>query len=237
MPRLLKTNVKICGLSDHASIACAIDGGASHIGFIFFEKSPRNVSPELAGDLVKPFRNDAACVAVSVNASDAFLDNIVETMRPNILQLHGHETPERVSQIKERFGLPVMKAFAIRQAVDFNHATDYIGVADRLLFDAKPPAGSELPGGNGVSFDWELFSNWQENYIQQGSQDGNGELEYPMLSGGVNLNNIDDALHGSNARAIDLSSGVETAPGVKDPTLISALLKQVEKIENGRALS
>ncbi len=218
MPNQLNIDVKICGLSDAPSIEVALDGGANHIGFIFFPKSPRNISPEDAGELAKNVRGKANIVAVSVDADDAFLDEIVEKLSPDILQLHGSESPERVGKIKLRYDLPAIKAFAIRQKSDFEKAEPYLDIADRLLFDAKPPKGSDLPGGNGVSFDWTLFARWQESY----------GLRIPaMLSGGLDGDNITQALLSSNARAIDISSGVETAPGIKDPKLITAFLTQV----------
>ncbi len=223
----LQTSVKICGLRNATDIDTAIAGGASHIGFIFFQKSPRNVTIEQAASLVVPARNIIASVAVTVDASDEFLDEITSKMRPEFLQLHGSETPERVSQIKTRYAIPAIKALPIRTASDFQNANQYLDVADRLLFDAKPPAGSDLPGGNGVSFDWKLFAEWQAaNCVK--SLDSHAA---PMLSGGINLNNIVDALGSSNARAIDISSGVEKAPGVKDPELIKLLLQQVREFE------
>ena len=218
MPNQLNIEVKICGLSDVSSIEAALDGGANHIGFIFFPKSPRNISPEDAGELAKHVRGRAKIVAVSVDADDAFLDEIVGELSPDILQLHGSESPERVGKIKLRYDLPAMKAFAIRQKTDFDRVEPYFDIADRLLFDAKPPKGSDLPGGNGVSFDWSLFAQWQESY----------GLRIPaMLSGGLDGDNITQALLSSNARAIDISSGVEKAAGIKDPKLIAAFLDQI----------
>ncbi len=221
----VKTQVKICGLSNMQSIDAAIDGGASHIGFIFFKKSPRNITVELARELAAPIKGKACRVAVSVNASDEFLDEIVNRMEPDCLQLHGSETPERVRQLKTRYGLATMKALAIRQASDFDLAKDYLAVADRLLFDAKPPAGSDLPGGNGISFDWKLFADWQQDHLghfiaaaNKTGLDNRAKsaslpmLSGPMLSGGINLDNIVEALSLSNAGAVDISSGVEKRP-------------------------
>ena len=222
MPNQLNIEVKICGLSDASSIEAALDGGANHIGFIFFPKSPRNISPKDAGELAKHVRGKAKIVAVSVDADDAFLDDIVGKLSPDVLQLHGSESPERMGKIKLRYGLPAMKAFAIRQKTDFDRVEPYLDIADRLLFDAKPPKGSDLPGGNGVSFDWNLFAQWQESY----------GLRIPaMLSGGLEGDNITQALLSSNARAIDISSGVEKAPGVKDPALIEAFLNKIKELE------
>jgi len=200
-------DIKICGLSTPETVSAALNAGASHLGFIFFAKSPRNVTPELAGRLREAARGRALAVAVTVDADDAFLDDIVSAMRPDMLQLHGHETPERVATVKARYGLSVMKAFSISSAMDLDGIRPYIGIADRFLFDAKPPRGSELPGGNGVSFDWKLLRKLDPS------------IDY-MLSGGLNAGNIGEALRLSNPPGIDISSGVESAPGVKDVGLI-----------------
>jgi phosphoribosylanthranilate isomerase len=238
MENQLITDVKICGLRDKRSIDAALNGGARQIGFIFFEKSPRNIDAKLAGQLSLPLKGDVIRVAVSVNAGDDFLDDIVESMEPDVLQLHGFESPERVQEIRERYRLPAVKAFAIRQTSDFNGVEKYLGIAERMLFDAKPPAGSELPGGNGVSFDWKLFANWQDQHFgpNNGSAGENflDSSAFPMLSGGINPDNIEIALSSSNARAIDISSGVEKLPGVKDPALITAFLEQVGKFDAQR---
>ncbi|WP_269933213.1 phosphoribosylanthranilate isomerase [Aminobacter sp. HY435] len=207
-------DIKICGLSTAETLDAALGNGASHVGFIFFAKSPRNVSPERAGQLRQAVRGRAKVVAVTVDATDAFLDEIVTTVAPDMLQLHGKETPERVAEVKARYGLPVMKAFSIREAKDLDAIAPYAGTADRLLFDAKPPAGSELPGGNGVSFDWRLLAGLDAS------------VDY-MLSGGLNAANIGDALSCAAPPGIDISSGVESAPGVKDTVLIENFFKAV----------
>ncbi len=238
MKNQLITDVKICGLCDASSIDAAIEGGARQIGFIFFKKSPRNISARLAGDLTLSLKGEINRVAVSVNADNEFLDEIVDKMAPDALQLHGCETPQRVQEIRQRFGLPAIKAFAIRQASDFDQADKYTGIADRLLFDAKPPAGAELPGGNGISFDWNLFATWQDQHFFQNNDQGKDNLldssTLPMLSGGINPDNIEVALTSSNARAVDVSTGVETAPGVKDPALIAAFLERVKRFDSLR---
>lgn len=200
-------DIKICGLSTPETLAAALDGGASHVGFIFFPKSPRNVAPEQAGRLREAAAGNAKAVAVTVDADDGFLDAIVATMRPDMLQLHGGETPERVAAVKARYGLPVMKALPVREAADLAAVAPYRGVADRFLFDARPPAGAELPGGNGIAFDWEILAGLDPG------------LDY-MLSGGLNAANIGDALKIADPPGIDVSSGVESAPGVKDRRLI-----------------
>ncbi len=215
-------DIKICGLKTPQTIAAALDGGATHIGFIFFPKSPRNITPTDAGHLRQVAHGRAQVVAVTVDADDAddaddaTLDDIVAQVKPDMLQLHGHETPERVNLVKQRYGLPVIKAFALRDAADLAAITPYKGIADRFLFDAKPPKGAELPGGNGVSFDWSLLD----------ALDGN--VDY-MLSGGLNAGNIVEALQTTHAPGIDISSGVERAPGEKDVRLIEEFFQTVSE--------
>jgi phosphoribosylanthranilate isomerase len=207
-------DIKICGLKTEEALAAALAGGASHVGFIFFPKSPRNIDPAKAGLLRQAAIGKAKAVAVTVDADDATLAAIVEAMAPDMLQLHGKETPERVAEVRARYGLPVMKAFSVREAADLQAITRYRGVAHRFLLDAKPPAGSELPGGNGVPFDWRLLASLDAG------------LDY-MLSGGLNAANIGEALLLTNPPGIDISSGVESAPGVKDPALIEGFFRAV----------
>ncbi|MEO3387104.1 phosphoribosylanthranilate isomerase [Mesorhizobium sp. CAU 1741] len=206
--------IKICGLKTPETLDAALGHGASHVGFIFFERSPRHVDPETAGALRRQAAGRASAVAVTVNAEDAVLDAIVTAMKPDMLQLHGSETPQRVADVKTRYGLPVMKAFSVREAADLAAIAPYRKVADRFLFDAKPPKGSDLPGGNGVAFDWRLLATLDPG------------VDY-MLSGGLNAANIGDALHLANPPGIDVSSGVESAPGVKDAALIADFFKAV----------
>lgn len=215
-------DIKICGLKTDAAMAAALAGGASHVGFIFFAKSPRYVEPAEAGRLREAARGKATAVAVTVDASDAFLDEIVAQMQPNMLQLHGAETPERVAEVKARYGLPVMKALPLSEAADLERIKPFIGISDRFLFDAKPPKGSELPGGNGVAFDWRILVGLD------------GGVDY-MLSGGLNAANIGDALRLADPPGIDISSGVESAPGVKDPALIEQFFRAVRTARNTRA--
>ena len=210
----MSLDIKICGLKTPDALDAALDGGASHVGFIFFPKSPRNIEPAAAGALRRSARGRALAVAVTVDADDAFLDEIVAAMAPDMLQLHGKETPERVAAVKSRYGLPVMRALAVAEAADLSRALTFAGVADRLLFDAKPPKGSELPGGNGVSFDWTPLQT-----IPHGT-------DY-MLSGGLNAGNVAEALRLANPPGLDISSGVETALGVKDVALIRAFFEAV----------
>lgn len=209
-------DIKICGLSEKETLDAAIDGGASHVGFIFFEKSPRNVSVEIAATLADRARSCGVLpVAVTVNADDAFLDTIAAAMKPAMMQLHGTESPERVAEVKARYGTPVMKAFAIREAGDLEKITPFRGIADRFLFDAKPPAGSDLPGGNGVSFDWSLLAGLDR------------DVDY-MLSGGLNAANVGAAITIADPPGLDVSSGVESAPGVKDKRLIADFFAAVK---------
>ena len=207
-------DIKICGLKTEEALTAALAGGASHVGFIFFAKSPRNVSPADAGRLRKAAIGRAEAVAVTVDADDPTLDAIVAEMRPDMLQLHGHETPERVSAVKARQGLPVMKAFSVREAADLAATKPYSGIADRFLFDAKPPRGAELPGGNGMPFDWRVLASLDP------------DIDY-MLSGGLNAQNIGEALRLVSPAGIDISSGVESAPGVKDVALIEGFFRTV----------
>ena len=188
--------------------------GASHVGFIFFSKSPRYIAPADAGRLRQAVLGRAKAVAVTVDADDATLDAIVAAMSPDMLQLHGEETPERVAAVKARYGLPVMKAFSIREAADLAAIKPYRGIADRFLFDAKPPKGADLPGGNGVPFDWRVLAALDP------------DIDY-MLSGGLTAENISEALRLVNPAGIDISSGVESAPGVKDASLIEAFFRAV----------
>jgi phosphoribosylanthranilate isomerase len=207
-------DIKTCGLSTPETVAAALDNGASHVGFIFFAKSPRNVTPELAGKLRRAAEGRAQAVAVTVDATDDFLDQIVAAMQPDMLQLHGKETPERVAEVRERYNLPVMKALSISGPEDLMPIQGFAGVADRLLLDAKAPKGSELPGGNGVSFDWRLLAALDPG------------LDY-LLSGGLNPGNVADAIRIANPPGLDVSSGVESSPGMKDVALIAAFFAAV----------
>lgn len=196
-------DIKICGLKTPEAVLRAVDLGATHVGFIFFGKSPRNIEPSDAGALADLVRGRAKIVAVTVDADNDELDEIVSLLRPDILQLHGNESPERVLTVKAVYGLPVMKALSVREAADLEKVDAYVGIADRFLFDAKPPTGSQLPGGNGVSFDWTLMDALD------------GGVDY-MLSGGLNKDNVEEAVAATRAPGVDVSSGVESAPGVKD---------------------
>ncbi|MEO9826950.1 MAG: phosphoribosylanthranilate isomerase [Paracoccaceae bacterium] len=204
--------VKICGLSTPDTIAAAADAGAAYVGFVFFEKSPRNVSVSRARDLAVDVPLGLAKVALTVNADDAALDQIMASVPLDMIQLHGSETPERVSEVRALTGLPVMKAVGIASAEDVEKLDVFADVADQLLVDAKPAPGGELPGGNGVSFDWRLIANrrWSVPW---------------MLAGGLTPNNVAEAIRLTGARQIDVSSGVESAPGVKSAAEIEAFMK------------
>ena|SRR6185312_8055914 len=215
-------DIKICGLKTEETLAAALAGGASHVGFIFFPKSPRYIDPAEAGRLRRLATGKAKAVAVTVDADDATLNGIVKAVAPDMLQLHGSESPARVGEIKARHGLPVMKALSVREKTDLDRAAEYASVADRFLFDAKPPKGSELPGGNGVSFDWRLLSGVDP------------AISY-MLSGGLNAANIAEALAIARPSGIDISSGIESAPGVKDVRLIEAFFRAVAAAGKNRA--
>ncbi|AZO63269.1 phosphoribosylanthranilate isomerase [Mesorhizobium sp. M1A.F.Ca.IN.022.06.1.1] len=215
-------DIKICGLKTDTAMAAALAGGASHVGFIFFAKSPRFVDPAEAGRLRQAAIGKAKAVAVTVDADDDFLDDIVARMQPDMLQLHGSETLVQVAELKTRYGLPVMKVLSVSEAADLERIKPYVGVADRLMFDAKPPKGTQLPGGNGVAFDWRILAGLDAG------------LDY-MLSGGLNAANVGDALRLANPPGIDISSGVESAPGVKEPALIEQFFRAVRAARDDRA--
>jgi phosphoribosylanthranilate isomerase len=205
----LQTRVKICGLRDVAAVQAAVDAGAAYVGLVFFPKSPRNVTIAEAATLALAVPPGVAKVALVVDADDALLDDITANVPIDILQLHGHETPERVAEIRARYGLPVMKAVGVADESDLAALDSYARVADQILVDAKPPKDADLPGGNGLSFDWRLIAGrrWPVPW---------------MLAGGLTPDTVGEAIALTGAAQVDVSSGVESAPGVKDPALISA---------------
>jgi len=213
MSALAPIDVKICGLSTPETLQAAVDAGASHVGFMFFERSPRNVTIAQAASLRALLPASVQAVAVLVNAADALVDDVAGTVRPDMLQLHGGETPERVAEIKKRSGLPIMKVISVADAADVATADIYEKVADLLLFDAKPPKSmaNALPGGNALSFDWSLMANVSH------------KLPW-MLSGGLTPDNVADAIRQTEATMVDVSSGVEDAPGKKNLALIRAFI-------------
>jgi phosphoribosylanthranilate isomerase len=219
-----QTSVKICGLSTAETVHAAVDAGASHIGFMFYERSPRNVTIAHAASLRKLLPATVKAVAVLVDADDTLLDEMAQAVRPDLLQLHGSETPERVADIKSRTGIAVMKVISVADAADVTASDTYEKAADLLLFDAKPPKSmaNALPGGNALSFDWSLIA------------DAAPGLPW-MLSGGLTPDNVAEAISRTGARMVDVSSGVESAPGKKNEALIRAFVKaaQVVKTASG----
>jgi phosphoribosylanthranilate isomerase len=207
----MTTIIKICGLSTAQTLDAALDAGADMVGFVFFDKSPRHVSLDLARDLAARARGRARIAALTVDASDEAVRAIVAAVAPDYLQLHGRETPARVAELKRTFDLSIIKAIGVSGAGDLAAAGDYAGVADRLLFDAKAPKEARLPGGNGVVFDWRLLAGL--------------DLGSPyLLSGGLDPENVAQAIAITRARGVDVSSGVESAPGVKDIGKIRAFI-------------
>jgi phosphoribosylanthranilate isomerase len=201
--------VKICGLTRPEDVAAVAAAGAQYAGFVFFEKSPRNVNIETARALALEAPVGLAKVALVVDADDAELDAIVGAVPLDMLQLHGHESPERVSEVRARYGLPVMKAVGVADVEDMAQIALYEEVADQLLIDAKPPKGADLPGGNGLAFDWRLLSGrkyWRKPW---------------MLAGGLTPQNVRQAAQMTGARQVDVSSGVEAGAGVKDARRIA----------------
>ncbi|WP_036284678.1 phosphoribosylanthranilate isomerase [Methylocystis sp. ATCC 49242] len=208
--------VKICGLSSPETLLAAIAAGADMAGFVFFEKSPRNIDLETARTLGLIAQERIRKVALTVDADDASLAEIVEALAPDMLQLHGRESPQRVRAVKERFGLPVIKAIGVATRDDVEAARAYEGAADILLFDAKPAPDAAVPGGAGVTFDWDLLSNISAKHW--------------MLSGGLDPENVAEALRRTNAPAVDVSSGVERERGVKDVEKIHAFTQAVRAL-------
>jgi len=204
--------VKICGLSTPATLDVALEAGADMVGFVFFPPSPRHLDLAQARELGARVRGRAGKVALTVDADDATLGNIVETLRPDLLQLHGKESVARIRDIKQTFGLPVMKAIGVETAADLASLPGYAAVADRILFDARAPKDATRPGGLGMPFDWHLLENLA--------------LGIPfMLSGGLNAANIEDAVRITRAGGVDVSSGIESAPGVKDADMIREFIR------------
>ncbi len=203
-------DVKICGLSNRPTLDAAIQGGAKYVGFIFYPPSPRAVTPDEAFELGKNLSADRIKVGVLVNPDDELIDKVLPAL--DALQLHGKETPERLQSIKERTGKLIIRSMSISDEADLAPINDYAEVADMMLFDAKPPkTPGSLPGGNGLSFDWRLLQGLR--------------LDCPwMLSGGLNAENLEGAVRLCRASAVDVSSGVETKPGVKNLAKIQTFL-------------
>jgi phosphoribosylanthranilate isomerase len=210
--------VKICGLSTRETLETALEAGADMVGFVFFPPSPRHLGLATARDLGKLVKGRAAKVALTVDAEDATLEGIVETLQPDILQLHGRESVARLREVRQKFSLPVMKAIAVESVADLASLPEYAGVADRILFDALAPKEATRPGGLGAVFDWKILENL--------------DLKIPfMVSGGLSAANVAEAMRVTGAGGVDVSSGVERAPGQKDPEMIRAFIKAARATE------
>ena len=210
------TLIKICGLTTADTLAAALDHGADFVGAVVFPKSPRHIAPADAATLFEPARGRARIVAVTVNPDDDLLSEIARTLRPDFVQLHGHEPPERAGSVRRLTGAGVIKALPIRSAADFDVADAWQAQADHLMFDARPPEGSALPGGVGHSFDWRLLA-------------GRSFARPWFLAGGLSPDNVADALSVTRASRVDVSSGVESAPGVKDAGRIAAFIRNARR--------
>jgi len=210
----MSVKAKICGLNHAAAVAAAVAGGASHVGFVFYPPSPRNVDPLKAASLAASVPAGIVKVGLFVDASDEDIARTLAEAKLDMLQLHGDETPRRVKDVRRRFGKPVMKALRVASAADIAAADEYLPAVDWLLFDAKPPPEMKnaLPGGNALSFDWSLIA-------------GRGWSKPWMLSGGLNAGNLAEAVRTTRAKVVDVSSGVEDSPGRKSPEKIGAFLK------------
>lgn len=213
------TRVKICGLSTPDTVKASVEAGADYLGFNFYPRSPRYVTLEQAASLGQLVPENVLKVSLTVDADDATLDAIVAALKPDILQLHGTETPERLVDLKSRYGLTLMRAIPISGPEDLEKIALYHDSADLLLFDAKPPKSmpNALPGGNGLSFDWSLLAGQKPDTPW-------------MLSGGLDPENVAEAIRVTGAEAVDVSSGVETAPGVKDAALIEKFIKAAKAV-------
>ncbi|MGA2290077.1 phosphoribosylanthranilate isomerase [Bradyrhizobium sp.] len=216
--------VKICGLSTPEMLDVALDSGADMVGFVFFPASPRHLTLDTARGLGKQARRRAIKVALTVDADDATLANIVEVLQPDLLQLHGRETVARLAYIKQKFALKVMKALAVETSADLASLPGYAAIADRVLFDARAPREATRPGGLGAVFDWHALENL--------------DLALPfMVSGGLNAGNVADAVRITRAGGVDVSSGVERAPGIKDPDMIRDFIRAARALSSPLAAS
>lgn len=213
----MQVSAKICGLTTPEAVNAALSGGASHFGFVFFPKSPRLLTPEGAARLAEPVKGKGRIVAVTVDPSDAELDAIAAALGPDLIQLHGSETPGRARDIRARTGAGVIKALPVSDASDLDTAQPWLDVAEHLMFDARTPKDAELPGGMGASFDWAMLK-------------GKRLEKAWFLAGGLTPINVEHAVAASGAPLVDVSSGVESAPGLKDPALIAAFLQAVQRI-------
>ena len=215
-----RIRVKICGMRSLADVQAVAATGAAYMGLNFFPPSPRYVALELGRALALAAPLGLAKVALVVDAADADLDAITEAMPLDMLQLHGHETPQRVAEVRARYGLPVMKVIGVRDEDDLAGLMEYSLVADQFMIDAKPPKDAVLPGGNGVAFDWRLVA--QRRWLRPW-----------MLAGGLNAQNVAEAVRLTGVRQVDTASGVESAPGVKDAAKIAAFVEAVSALGAG----
>lgn len=207
----MSVGAKICGVSTPEAVSAALDGGAGFLGFVFVPRSARHVSIDAARRLAEPVRNRAKVVALLMDPTDAQVDEVARGLSPDLIQLHGSETPARAREVAARAGVGAIKALSVSEAADLDRARDYEGVVEHLMFDARPPKAGALPGGTGHSFDWTLLS-------------GRRFRRPWFLAGGLDPWNLAEAVQQSGAPMVDVSSGVERGPGLKDPALITAFL-------------
>jgi phosphoribosylanthranilate isomerase len=213
----MTVKAKICGITSKDAITSAVEGGADYIGFVFFHKSPRNITPKKAAKLAAFLPDTIKTVGVFVDVTDVELDKIFKDYKPDYLQCHGKESHERIAELRKKYKIPVIKAIAVRSSDDVAKGKAFANVADMILFDAKVPS-SPLPGGNGLAFDWTLLKSREFNVPW-------------FLSGGLNIENVAEAVKISGAKMVDVSSSLESEPGVKDHDLIKAFLKKVKSIK------
>ena len=212
----MAVKTKICGLTTPEALRAALDGGAAYLGFVFFARSPRNIALEAAARLAEPARGRAKVVALTVDPTDAELDRIAAGLAPDLIQLHGAESPARTREVAARTGAGVIKVLPVSEAADLDRAGVYEDVAEHLMFDAKPPKDAAMPGGHGRAFDWSLL--------------GGRRFQRPwFLAGGLDPWNVAEAARMAGAPLVDVSSGVERGPGLKDPALITAFLDAARK--------
>ena len=213
----MTTKVKICGLKTEAAVDAALAGGADYVGLVFFAASPRSIDPQAAATLADKARARAKVVALLVDPEDALIEAVVKVVAPDMLQLHGEESPERALAIRRKWDLPVIKAIKVASVADARMALNYRAMADMILFDARPPEGADRPGGHGAAFDWSMLSGVKEH------------VPY-MLSGGLTPDNVAEAIRATRATIVDVSSGVESSPGEKDPALIRRFLQAAKAV-------
>jgi phosphoribosylanthranilate isomerase len=213
----MSTKVKICGLKTEAALEAALDGGADYVGLVFFPASPRHITPQAAKALAGKARGRAGIVSLLVDPDDALIDTVIAAVAPDLLQLHGQETPARAADIRRRWGTPIMKAIRVETSQDARAALAYREAVDLILFDARPPEDSTRPGGNGAPFDWRTLLGVKD------------QVPF-VLSGGLTPDNVAEAIRATAAPAVDVSSGVERRPGEKDPELIRRFLRAAKGV-------